>query len=74
MENTELTLEPPADGWGKYGDQPPCEHLLALRRFLEENQMEVIGDDTFDPYGWVNVTCNKCSRCYEVTLNGEFEP
>jgi hypothetical protein len=54
------------DKWGFYGDKPPCEHLLALRAFLESMDMWVKGELT--DTGWVNVHCRECARTYEVEM------
>jgi len=59
--------------WGYYGDKPPCEHLLALRKFLEDNDMGVYSEHGEGPMGWVNVHCEKCGRGYEVTLDDPWE-
>ena len=55
--------------WGYYGDEPPCEHLLALRRFLEENEMTIWSEHGTNPFGWVNIHCSKCGRTYETVLD-----
>lgn len=57
-----------SEPWGMYGDKPPCEHLLALRKYLTEAKLSVYGEGTDEPEGWVNVCCAKCRRTYEVTL------
>lgn len=54
------------DRWGYYGDKPPCEHLIALRKFLEDNEIKIYSEHEED--GWVNVRCKKCQRIYETTL------
>jgi hypothetical protein len=59
--------------WGMYGDKEPCGHLLALHQFLIENEMEIYGEGTEDPSGWVNVHCERCNRTYEVTLMDPWE-
>jgi len=59
--------------WGQYGKEPPCEHLLELRKFLEENEIDVWSEHGEMPMGWVNVHCEKCKRTYEVTLLKPFE-
>ena len=59
--------------WGAYGDEPPCEHLLALRGYLEEHGLSVWGELTEQPGGWVNVGCETCGRTYEVTLREPWE-
>lgn len=69
----------PADGitgdtWGRWGTEPPCEHLLALRKFLTENDLHVWSEDGAEPDGWCNVGCQRCHRAYEVTLRAPWEP
>ena len=54
--------------WGYWGKEPPCEHLVALRTFLEGNQMEITSEHGIDPSGWVNVSGESCSRTYETVL------
>jgi len=54
------------DEWGFWGNEPPCEHMLALREFLIANWMDIWGEFTDD--GFVNVSCERCSRTYETTL------
>lgn len=52
--------------WGDYGSEPACEHLLALRAFLEKHKLSIHAEhaDT----GWCNVHCATCKRTYEVVL------
>ena len=55
-------------GWGMWGEQPPCEHLTALREFLEQHKLTVWSEHGEEPHGWVNVGCDVCRRTYETTL------
>ena len=54
--------------WGYWRKEPPCEHLLALRAFLETNEMTVRSEHGEEPHGWVNVHCEKCHRTYGTVL------
>lgn len=56
------------DSWGRYGSEPPCEHLIELREFLENNQITVWSEHGEEPAGWVNLHCTRCGRTYETTL------
>jgi len=60
--------------WGFFGFEPPCEHLVALRQFLESSGLGIWGEDSLHPDGWVNVLCSHCHRTYEVTLREPFDP
>jgi len=46
----------------------PCEHLLKLQNFLTESGLEIFGEWTQSPDGWVNVQCRRCNRFYRVDL------
>lgn len=59
--------------WGFYGSEPPCEHLIALRAFLEANEMGVYSEHGTKPIGWVNVHCALCKRTYETVLREPWE-
>ena len=52
-------------GWGKYGEEEPCKHMLALRVLLVQSKMTIYAEDSD---GWVNVTCFVCGRTYETLL------
>lgn len=56
------------DNWGRYGDEPPCEHLRALREYLLSAGLRVWSEHGRTPWGWVNVSCESCCRTYETTL------
>jgi len=58
----------PLGDWGYWGNDPPCEHIIALRNFLIESGLSVYGENTESPRGWVNVNCEKCQKTYEATL------
>ncbi len=58
--------------WGDYGNEPACKHLLELRKFVEEKQMNVWSEHGVKPFGWVNVHCAHCGRTYE-TLQPPWE-
>ena len=66
----------PGDGmkpdWGNWGGEPPCEHLLSLRNYLEDTGLSVYSEHGESPNGWVNVHCPKCHRTYGVTLQEPF--
>lgn len=62
---TETVVDP---SWGKYGDEEPCVHLIALREFLQANCLAVYSEHGEQPSGWVNVFCDVCRRTYETTL------
>ena len=62
-----------APEWGMYGKEPACEHLLALRAYLEDQDIQIWGEKTESPTGWVGVYCHRCKRVYEVTLREPFE-
>jgi len=64
---------PEESKWGYYNNDPPCEHLLALRKFLEEKDMEVWSEHGTGPHGWVNVHCAACKKTYETTLQTPWE-
>lgn len=64
---------PVSSEWGFYGNEPPCMHLTALRKWLNEMGMSIWGERTEQPAGWVNVNCVTCGRTYEVTLREPFE-
>lgn len=53
--------------WGRYGQEPPCEHLIKLRDTLRENGLRVWGELTTG--GWVNIHCQECGRTYEDVLD-----
>ena len=55
------------------GKEVPCQHLLALEACLDENQLEIFGEWTQSPDGWVNVHCKQCRQYYRVDLR-EAEP
>lgn len=57
-------------GWGRFGDEAPCEHLLALRDFLEAQGLGVWSEHGEEPQGWVNVSCEACRRTYQTVLLG----
>lgn len=59
---------PVRDDWGRYGSEPPCEHLVALRAFLEASGLKVWAEHSEGPWGWCNVHCPHCHRTYETTL------
>lgn len=59
--------------WGHYGKEPPCEHLLALRKHLESSGLRIWSEHGISPFGWVNVSCPHCHRTYEVTLREPWE-
>jgi hypothetical protein len=54
--------------WGFWGQEPPCAHLKALRRFIENSPLEVYSEHGEQPAGWVNIHCRKCHRTYETVL------
>jgi len=58
--------------WGKYGDEPPCEHLLSLREFLVASGLCVYSEHG-EPDHWVNVHCAKCHRTYEVSFRDDLQ-
>lgn len=51
----------------------PCEHLQGLIDYLGGSGLEVFGEWTQSPDGWVNVHCRPCNRYYQVDLR-EGEP
>lgn len=59
---------PVCDDWGRYGQEPPCEHLVALRNFLEASGLKVWAEHAESPWGWCNVHCSDCQRTYQTTL------
>lgn len=60
------------DGWGKWGNEPPCEHLVALRNLLFLTGMCVYSEHG-EPDLWVNVSCEKCHRTYEVSFRDDLQ-
>ena len=59
--------------WGYWGKEPPCEHLLALRDYLRQKQLEISSERGENPDGWVNIDCNRCHRCYETILREPYQ-
>jgi hypothetical protein len=55
------------DKWGYYGDKPPCKHLVRLRQYLADEELEIWGEHT-EPDQWVNISCERCSKTYETRL------
>jgi hypothetical protein len=53
----------------------PCEHIQKLKEFLKENEVEITTEFSEDPYGWVNIRCNKCNRGFQACLRpaNEYE-
>lgn len=56
------------ESWGRWGSEPPCEHLLELRNQLIKLDIGIHGEHSEQPHGWVNVHCGACGRTYETTL------
>jgi hypothetical protein len=54
-------------------DTVPCEHLIGLQEFLQQSGLEIFGEWTQSPDGWVNIHCRRCDRYYRVDLH-EGEP
>jgi hypothetical protein len=61
-------------GWGVWGREEPCKHLLALRDFMKAQGLDAWSEHGTDPDGWVNVGCEKCGRTYEVVLSNRNVP
>lgn len=59
------------DGWGSYGKEPPCEHLLELRHLMVRLGLCVYSEHG-EPDLWVNVHCKHCRRTYEVSFRDDF--
>lgn len=57
--------------WGRYGNKPPCEHLIALRNFLAKTGLAIWSEHGEQPAGWVNVSCPHCHRTYETELHDD---
>lgn len=55
------------ESWGRWGKEPPCEHLLKLRDLLIEQGLTVWAKYA-EPNGWVKVHCKTCHKMYETTL------
>lgn len=55
--------------WGRFGDEPPCSHLVALLDYLRVNRLDIWSEHGSQPDGWVNVHCESCHRTYETTLD-----
>lgn len=49
-----------------YGE--PCEHVKALRQYLQVNGLEVWAEHA-EPDGWVNTHCDACHTTYEGLLH-----
>lgn len=64
-----MSREPYSGDWGRYGAEPPCEHLKRLAAFLQESQLAVWSEQGEQPRGWVNVFCRQCGRTYETQLD-----
>jgi hypothetical protein len=54
-------------------DSTPCEHLAGLQDYLASSGLEIFGEWTQSPDGWVNIHCRRCNRYYRVDLR-EGEP
>jgi hypothetical protein len=54
--------------WGYYGDKPPCEHLVALRAYLEDTGITIWSEHAAEPAGWVNINCPHCQRTHQTVL------
>ena len=48
-----------------------CEHVAALKKFLDEKKLRVYGELTEMPRGWVNVSCSACGQTCEVKLTDD---
>lgn len=64
-----MAREPYTGGWGRFGREPPCEHLIALARHLVASGMAIWSEHGTRPQGWVNVHCATCRRTYETSLD-----
>ncbi len=53
--------------WGYFGNEPPCNHLIELRSFLETFGLDVYSEHG-EPDRWVNVHCQQCHKTYEVSF------
>lgn len=62
-----------AKGWGRYGGEPPCTHLIMLVKRMRELGVAIWSEHGVQPDGWVNVSCEQCCRTYEVTLREPWE-
>jgi len=60
------------DGWGSWGDEPACEHLVALRNMLQLTGLCVYSESG-EPDLWVNVSCEHCKRTYEVSFRDDLQ-
>ncbi|HEX5323268.1 MAG TPA: hypothetical protein VFW40_05735 [Capsulimonadaceae bacterium] len=52
---------------------PACAHLSDLQELLDRSGLEIFGEWTQSPDGWVNVHCKQCDRYYRVDLR-DTEP
>lgn len=53
-----------------------CKHIHELRMYLEAAGLSVWSEHGEQPWGWVNVHCEKCGRTEQITLrkiDGEYE-
>ena len=58
--------------WGHSVSEKPCEHLLALRDYLELRGL-CVWSEHGEPDAWVNVFCGQCQKTYEVSFRQIIE-